>query len=223
LLTILDAVELRADAVALRRRSYELLEPATTVVDVGCGGGRAVAELTERGVHAVGVDIDPAMIAAARERWPGEFHVGGAYDLPVTDVDGYRADKVLHVLEPARALAEARRVLRPGGRIVLLGQDWDAIVIDSGDLAATRRLVRAKADKIAVPDAARKYRNLLLDAGFTDVTVEVHAIVGTDETMLPAIADIAAGDEDWLAEQRERARTGRLFIAIPMFLAAGRR
>jgi SAM-dependent methyltransferase len=226
LLAILDAVDQMPDAIALRRRSYQLLEPlgGATVVDVGCGGGRAVAELTERGAHAVGVDVDPEMIAAASGRWSGEFHVGSAYDLPVTDVDGYRADKVLHTLDdPAKAVAEARRVLHPGGRIVLLGQDFDTFVVDSDDPATTRRLVRAKASTIAVPHAARGYRNLLLDAGFTDVTIEVHTLVGTDEAMLPALADIAAGDDAWLAEQRERARAGRLFVAVPMFLAAAQR
>ncbi|MFG2217909.1 methyltransferase domain-containing protein [Streptomyces sp. NPDC048685] len=53
-------------------------------------------------------------------------------------MDGYRADKVIHELaEPKRALAEARRVLRPGGRIVLLGQDRYTIIVDSADPALT--------------------------------------------------------------------------------------
>ena len=226
LLTMLDAYDLQPAAIALRNRSYDLLDltPGATVVDVGCGGGRAVAELTERGAHAVGVDVDPEMISVARGRWPAEFHVASAYDLPLDDVAGYRADKVVHALDdPAKALAEARRVLRPGGRIVLLGQDWDTIVIDSDDAERTRRLLRAKADTIAVPQAARKYRNLLLDAGFVDPEVEVHTTVVTDDTMMPVLAGIADGDEAWLAEQAERARTDRLFVAIPMFVVAARR
>src|ERR1700741_3676254 len=54
LLTMLDAYDLQPDAIALRNRSYDLLDlaPRATVVDVGCGGGRAVAELNERGAHA---------------------------------------------------------------------------------------------------------------------------------------------------------------------------
>jgi SAM-dependent methyltransferase len=224
LLAVLDAVEAQPVAVELRARSYELLGDLTgrTVVDAGCGGGRAVAELAERGARAVGVDLDPEMIAVARERWPaGEFHVGDACELPLEtgSVSYYRADKVLHALDAARAVAEARRVLAPGGRAVLVGQDWDTIVIDSDDPETTRRLVHARADSLPSPHAGRKYRNLLLDAGFTDPVVEVHTWVFTDDTAL-ALVHTITGEESWLAEQAERARTNRIFVALPMFLVA---
>ncbi|WP_424533571.1 methyltransferase domain-containing protein [Sphaerisporangium viridialbum] len=225
LLAVLDAVDAQPVSVELRTRSYELLGDliGQTVVDVGCGGGRAVAELAERGARAVGVDHDPEMIAVARERWPaGEFHVGDACELPLESgsVAGYRADKVLHTLsDPVRAVAEARRVLAPGGRAVLLGQDWDTVVIDSDEPEATRRLVHAKADSLPSPRIARRYRNLLLDAGFTDPVVEVRTSVFTDDTALALLHRIT-GEESWLAEQAERARMNRIFVAVPMFLVA---
>ncbi|GAA4563669.1 methyltransferase domain-containing protein [Micromonospora coerulea] len=225
LLAVLDAFDAQPQALELRARSYELLGDLTgrTVVDAGCGPGRAVAELVERGARAIGVDLDPDMIAAARERWPtGEFHVGDAYELPLEtgSVSGYRADKVLHTLDdPARAVAEARRVLAPGGRVVLLGQDWDTFVIDSDEPETTRRLIQAKADLLPSPRVARRYRNLLLDAGFTDPVVEVHTSVFTDDTALGPLHRIT-DKEGWLAEQAERARTNRIFVAVPMFLVA---
>ncbi|MBY8870813.1 methyltransferase domain-containing protein [Micromonospora sp. PLK6-60] len=227
LLAVLDAAEGEPTAVELRARSYELLGDliGRTVVDVGCGSGRAVGELAARGARAVGVDLDPAMIDVARRRWPaGGFHVGDVYRLPLEtgSVSGYRADKVLHMLdEPARAVAEARRVLVPGGRAVLLGQDWDLIAIDSDQPAATRRLVHAKADSLPSPRVARRYRNLLLDAGFTDPVVEVRTAVFTDDTALALVRRITE-EEGWLAEQAERARTHRIFVAVPIFLAAAR-
>ncbi|MDG4839755.1 methyltransferase domain-containing protein [Micromonospora sp. WMMD967] len=225
LLAVLDAIENEPAAVGLRARSYELLGDLTgrTVIDMGCGSGRAVAELAERGAHAVGVDVDPEMIAVARERWPaGEFRVGDATELPLPTGSAtyYRADKVLHVLDdPERAVAEARRVLTPGGRAVLLGQDWDLIAIDSDQPETTRRLVHAKADSLPSPRIARRYRSLLLDAGFTDPTIEVHTTVFTDDTALAVVRRIT-DDEQWLAEQAERARTNRILVAVPMFLVA---
>jgi SAM-dependent methyltransferase len=225
LLAVLDAGDAHPVAVGMRARSYDLLGDfaGRTVVDVGCGGGRAVGELAGRRATAVGVDPDPEMIAVARERWPaGEFHVGDAYDLPLAagSVVGYRADKVLHLVDdPARAMAEARRVLAPGGRVVLLGPDWDMIAVDSDDPATTRRLVHAKADTFPGPRIARGYRNLLLDAGFTDPVVEVHTIVLTDGTGL-ALLRRMSDDESWLAEQAERERNNRLFVAVPTILAA---
>ena len=237
LLAVLDAADRLPGTDHLRGRSYALLDlaPGDTVVDVGCGGGRAVAELADQGAHAVGVDPDPQMLAAARHRWPAAaFRAATADDLPFTDasVHGYRADKVFHLLaEPQRAVAEARRVLRPGGRIVLVGQDWDAIMIDSDDPALTRALVHARADLLSAPRAARHFRQLLLDAGFEDVTVEAHTLVFTDPTMLPLATRLAEPvrasgaithdrADAWLSEQRRRAETDRFLIALPFFVAA---
>ncbi len=229
LLALLDAFDALPAAAALRQRSYDLLAPLDgLVVDVGCGGGRAVAELTEL-TTTVGVDLDPEMVEVASTRWPGStFLLGDATDLPLEDgsATGYRADKVVHTLhEPARALVEARRVLTPGGRAVLLGQDWDTLVIDSDDPVLTRTIRHARADLVAAPRAARQYRNLLLDHGFTDVAVEVHTSVHTGPMILPMLAELAASvgerADGWLREQAERAENDRLFVAIPIFVAAG--
>jgi SAM-dependent methyltransferase len=224
LLTLLDAFDDLPQARDLREHTYRAL--GDTVVDVGCGGGRAVGELAARGARAIGVDLSPAMIEAAVDRWPaGEFHVADATALPLADgsVTGYRADKVLHALaEPEQAVVEARRVLARNGRAVLVGQDWDTWVIDSDDPELTRALVHARADRMPHPHIARRYRNLLLDNGFSDVTVEVHTVVWTDATCLPSLADIG-GEGPWLDGQAARARDDRLFVALPIFLATGTR
>jgi ubiquinone/menaquinone biosynthesis C-methylase UbiE len=240
LIRALHTAENTPGAAALRARSYQLLRlaPGAAVVDVGCGTGRAVAELAERGARAIGVDLDPAMLAAARGRFPGlDLRAADAVDLPLGDGDahGYRADKVFHMLpEPAAALAECRRVLAPGGRVVLLGQDWDTMVIDSDQPGLTRRIVHARADTVPHPRIARAHRNLLLDAGFHDVEVEVHTAIFTAASTLPLLtghADAArrtgaiSGEEAeaWVGEQARRAAADRLMLAIPMFLAAATR
>jgi ubiquinone/menaquinone biosynthesis C-methylase UbiE len=240
LIRVLDAAEAMPAAARLRARSYQLLRlpPGATVVDVGCGTARAVAELAEQGAHAIGVDLDPAMLAAARSRFPDlDVRAADAADLPLDDgqAHGYRADKLYHILpDPHAALAEARRVLAPGGRIVLLGQDWDTLVVDSDQPELTRRIVHARADTVPHPRIARAYRNLLLDAGFQEVELEVHTAVFTDATMLPILAGTANAAhktgavsrdeaENWVSEQDRRARDGRLLMALPMFLAAGTR
>jgi SAM-dependent methyltransferase len=233
----LDAGEDLPGITDLRVRSYELLHlaPGAPVVDVGCGTGRAVAELNERGAKAIGVDVSERMRTVALERFPGaDIRPADACDLPFDDgqLAGYRADKVYHDLpDPVRAAAEARRVLARGGRIVLIDQDWDAFIIDSADPVLTRAIVHARADALPSPRVARRLRGLLLDTGFADVTVEVRTEVFTSAAMLPLLdrlAEVAAGAvtaeqaDAWHADQAERARADRLFVALPMFVAAAR-
>lgn len=237
LLSRLDRFDHSPFARELRARVRELLRcgPGDTVVDVGCGGGRAVAEIAAEGAHAVGVDLDQRMLDAARSRHPeADLRLGDAYEIPLADasVQGYRAEKVYHSLDdPERALTEARRVLAPGGRIVLAGQDWDAYMVDADDPGTTRAVLASYADRMPSARAPRRQRALLLDAGFTGVEAEGSVLVLTEEEVLPMLTGLAEAAAEagavtaeqaasWSGEQRERARTGRLFVAVPFFVVS---
>ncbi|WP_307813517.1 methyltransferase domain-containing protein [Streptomyces sp. N35] len=238
LIALLDALDAMPVARRLRGRTYDLLEagPGSRIVDAGCGAGRAGAGLTETGARATRVALRPRVLHVARERCPkGDFREGDLAELPFGDatLDGYRADKVLHTLpDPARAVAEAARVLVSGGRAVLVGQDWDTLVIDSGDPALTRTIVQARADLTTSPRAARAHRALLLDAGFTEIGVEVHTAVFTGGSALPLLTGVASAAHEAgavtadeagrrLAHPPRGAAADRFFVAIPMFLAVG--
>ena len=95
------------------------------VCDLGCGPGHVARYLHEQGVQVCGVDLSPAMVARARRLTPGvEFRQG---DLMALDApDGAWAGivafySIIHIPrdDMAQALAELRRVLRPGGRLLL--------------------------------------------------------------------------------------------------------
>ncbi len=88
------------------------------VLDVGCGTGRLVAALTERGVEASGVDVSPEMLAVARRKLPHcTFVEGRAEQLPCGDAAFERVvfSLVVHLVDRPTAFAEAFRVLAPSG------------------------------------------------------------------------------------------------------------
>lgn len=93
----------------------------TRLLDICCGTGVASAQAVARGAQATGVDFSSAMLARARRACPeAEFHEADAVRLPFADASfdaAVASFGMHHVEKPTRALAEARRVLRPRGRL----------------------------------------------------------------------------------------------------------
>ncbi|GBD18571.1 putative S-adenosylmethionine-dependent methyltransferase [bacterium HR27] len=95
------------------------------VLDVGCGEGYGAAELARTAQLVIAVDQDKKTLAAAQRRYPFEnvLWLGGSADhLPVRDeaIDLLCCFQVLeHLRAPERFLQEAKRVLVPGGRLLL--------------------------------------------------------------------------------------------------------
>ena len=102
------------------------LAPGLSVLDVGCGRGsttRAAAMLIGDG-RAIGLDLSPAMIAGARDLDPMQQCTWIAADATDADLSRLATDVVISrfglmfFAEPIRAMANVRRALRPGGRLV---------------------------------------------------------------------------------------------------------
>jgi len=100
----------------VREATYRAVEAAgSRGADIGCGAGRAVADLVRLGKEAVGVDSSQAMVDAALARFP-HCHVvrGSAFELPFEDAELDRPGKVGgRISWFFRLLRRCRR--RPGG------------------------------------------------------------------------------------------------------------
>lgn len=110
------AFEAALDALAIT--------PDTRLLDVGCGSGLALRLAADRGATVSGLDASPALLEHARRRVPGAPLVQGELEeLPFADgsfdvVTGFNSFQ--YAIRPAVALAEAARVLAPGGCVLYL-------------------------------------------------------------------------------------------------------
>jgi SAM-dependent methyltransferase len=109
----------------LLNRFAEEMRGRGVVADLGCGPGHVARYLHDQGIEMLGIDLSPAMIRLARDRNAGvDFRVGDmrALDLPDEALAGIVAFySLIHIApeEHARTLRELRRVLRPGGMLLL--------------------------------------------------------------------------------------------------------
>ncbi len=246
----LDAVGSEDAVGRWKSLSFDLLEarPGAVVVDVGCGLGddvRALALRTAPGGRAIGVDMSESMVAEARRRSAagagagGEFHVADATALPLEDgvADGCRCERMLqHVEDPAAAVREMARVVRPGGVVLAAEPDWGTLVVDGDDPEIESALAAVAMTRVRSPAVGRSLRRLMSAAGLAEVEVIARTLVlvdlrraemllGIDGLVERAVADGVvppARAEGWRTGLEASAAAGRLTAAITSFMVLGR-
>lgn len=151
---------------------------ASRMLDVATGPGTLAAAAIERGATVAAVDFSAAMIAHARQLYPDvEFQVASADQLPFID-ESFDAVGIsfgmLHFPRPEAALAEAARVLRPGGRVAFTV--WAApekavgfqMVLNAVQLHGRLDVPLPAAPAFFRFSDAHESKRVLIEAGFAD-------------------------------------------------------
>jgi SAM-dependent methyltransferase len=172
--------------VATRSLARMALRPGESVLDAGCGTGvflPGLAGIVGAEGRVVGLDHSVAFLEEARKRLAGaslservELVEGDVHHLPFADgtFDAVHCERVLmHVEDPALAIREMARVLRPGGRVLIAEVNAASARMAHPDHEAERLISAGLVSGIRNPTMGIDLRGLLVGSGFLDVGGEV--------------------------------------------------
>jgi SAM-dependent methyltransferase len=245
----LETVYASPAIVAQRARTRAVLgaRPGERGLDVGCGPAFLACELGHEvspSGRITGLDESPEMLEAARARIAREGLDGrvdvrpgdaarlgfpdGSFDF-VTVVQVY-----LYVHDVEGAVAEAARVLRPGGRLLVVDTDWDSCVWLTADRDRHRRVMEGRVGHFAQPHLPPRLPGLLARAGLRLAHVEAIPVLELDGGpgsfsggLIAPTAELAVrhglpGEdaEGWKADLLARARggAGEYFFSLTRYL-----
>jgi arsenite methyltransferase len=244
----LEAVYLTPDVVEQRHATLRALglQVGERVLDVGSGPGLLTAEMA-RAVgpagHVTGLDVSDAMLAISRRRSSDldragrpSFVKADAAALPFPDATFDAATSIQvyeYVADLPSALADLHRVLRPGGRALILDTDWDSIIWHATDTGRMRRVLVAWMGRFADPHLPRSLASQLRDAGFQVNQPEVLVLLNPEYS--PDTYSIANGEimadfavarggltreeaDAWMADLHQLGRERRYFFSLNRYL-----
>lgn len=202
-----DEFHIRGRKATLELAGFLNLDTSSHVLDIGSGLGGPARTLAEAfGCHVTGIDLTQAFCDAATtlSGWVGlsdrvDFRQGDATSLPFEDAV-FDAAMTIHVAMNIAAkdamYAEARRILKPGGRFVA----YDVLQGEGGEVLFPVPWAREPAiSHLATPDSMR---NLLSDAGFRILNEE----------------DSTAAGQRWFEEMAERMAKSAPSVTFQTFL-----
>ncbi len=211
------------------------LTPGWHVLDAGCGPGTITLGLARRVApgHVTGIDTEDLQFANARERAQCEgldieFRKASVYELPFQDgfFDAVFSHALLeHLSDPDGALAEMRRVLKPGGFVGLRAPDMGGILIDAASGGPTQALetyIENQKRNSGDPNVGRKLGRLLRKAGFTvqKMTASYEVITETLRNIGPSLAEQFAAPS--YCRLQDKPGDDSLFVALAWCEAIGR-
>jgi arsenite methyltransferase len=240
----LEAQYTRPAMVLRRAKALELAHPnlGEQVIDIGCGPGFLTSDLgagVGDGGSVLGIDQSDAMLALATRRCEGHpgirIETGDAVDLKAEDgrFDLAVSTQVLeYVADIDRAVSEIARVLRPGGRAVLLATDWRSVAWHSSDDARMDRMLLAWEEHLAHPALPRTLGRRLADAGLRVRSIERHSILegaedrtGYSAMLVGAIGGFAPGRHgiteeeagDWAKDQESLRESAAFHFSLGQY------
>lgn len=169
------------------------IDRAGTVLDLGCGTGvasRVIAARPGFGGHVTGIDLSDYLVDAARRLAERDgvagritFRAGDSHALGLGDAsfDAIVAHTLFsHLSDPTAALHEARRLVKPGGRIAVFDGDYASLTFELDDPAASAAGdARFIAAVVAQPRVMRRMPRLAKDAGLEIEAVHADMITET--------------------------------------------